>query len=138
MKFSLVLSLVAAATVVSAATNAERFARGLGPNPPVQKREPSSSLRARRSSPSSGPSECKTGSAQCCNSVGSYGEHQGITDLVDFLALDVAPGTQCGSSCSPIIGVLSSSSCDQHPVCCDNNNGDSLVSVNCSPITVGL
>ena len=40
MKFTAVLTFIAAATVVSAATNAERLARGLGPNAPGKRATP--------------------------------------------------------------------------------------------------
>ena len=42
MKFSVVLALVAAATVVSAETNAQRMARGLAPNAPGKRATPAS------------------------------------------------------------------------------------------------
>lgn len=40
MKFTAVLAFIAAATVVSAATNAERLARGLSPNAPGKRATP--------------------------------------------------------------------------------------------------
>ena len=44
MKFSAVLAFIAAATVVSASTNAERFARGLGPKAPARRATPVDSV----------------------------------------------------------------------------------------------
>jgi len=40
MRFTAVLAFIAAATVVSAATNAQRLARGLGPNAPGKRATP--------------------------------------------------------------------------------------------------
>ena len=40
MKFAAALALVAAATVVSAETNAQRLARGLPPNAPARRASP--------------------------------------------------------------------------------------------------
>lgn len=120
MKFSFVIALVAAATVVSAESNAARLARGLSPNAPVKRgtqtyREccgtftvlwPSSYPGARRSTPSTTPGECDTGSVYCCNTLG-YSDDEYFSGLIsDFGIEGVSPNTYCGSGCSSMgIGV---------------------------------
>ncbi|KAG0699107.1 hydrophobin [Suillus ampliporus] len=138
MKFASVLALAAAATVVSAETNAERMARGLPPMAPA--RRASAAERAKRTSPSSSPSQCNTGSIQCCDSVSKSGESGSLDELLSLLGLVIPVGTSCGMSCSPItvIGTGGGASCNQQPVCCENNEYNGLINIGCSPINIYL
>ncbi|KAH7910899.1 hydrophobin [Hygrophoropsis aurantiaca] len=138
MKFSYVFALAAAATVVSAETNAQRLARGLSPHPPARRATPAS--RARRSSPSGTPSQCNTGPVQCCDSTHDAKDEK-VSGLLGFLGIDT--GSIVGSvglGCSPIsvVGVGSASTCNQEPVCCSNNTFNGVINVGCSPININL
>ncbi|KAF8843450.1 hydrophobin [Paxillus ammoniavirescens] len=140
MKFTYVFALAAAATVVSAETNAQRMARGLPPKAPARRGTPS--FGAKRGSPSGSPggSQCNTGPVQCCNSVQTSGGGNEIDTLLTLLGLEVPAGTSVGANCSPIsaVGTGSGASCTQQPVCCENNNFNGLVNVGCSPVNINL
>ncbi|KAF9224900.1 hydrophobin [Gyrodon lividus] len=139
MKFAYVFALAAAATVVSAETNAQRMARGLPPNAPAKRATPAS--RAKRGSPSNVPnSQCNTGPVQCCNSVETAGNGNRVDQLLGLLGLNVATGTPVGVNCSPIsaLGVGSGASCTQQPVCCSGNSYNGLVNIGCSPVNIAL
>ncbi|KAF8558664.1 hydrophobin [Imleria badia] len=136
MKFSAVLAFIAAVTVVSASTNAERFARGLGPNAPVKRATPAA--RARRSSPS-GVSQCNTGSLHCCDSTSS-GSSSVVQELAGLLGITVPVNAPVGLNCSPItaVGVGSGAQCTQQTVCCSGNSFNGLINLGCSPININL
>ncbi|KAG8216110.1 hydrophobin [Butyriboletus roseoflavus] len=125
MKFAAALALVAAATVVSAETNAQRMARGLPPNAPAKRASPVEG--AYRRSASGTPSQCNTGSIQCCDSVGSSGSNTVVDEILSFLNINVPSGTSVGVSCS------GTTACTQQPVCCSNNSFNGIVSIGCSP-----
>ncbi|KIK96893.1 hypothetical protein PAXRUDRAFT_98316, partial [Paxillus rubicundulus Ve08.2h10] len=114
----------AAATVVSAETNAQRMARGLPPKAPARRGTPA--YGARRGSPSSTPggSQCNTGPVQCCNSMQKSGDNDEFDDFLGLLGVSVPAGTSVGAGCSPItaVGTGRGASCTQQPVCCENNN----------------
>ncbi|KIJ64703.1 hypothetical protein HYDPIDRAFT_111272 [Hydnomerulius pinastri MD-312] len=104
MKFAYVFALAAAATVVSAETNAQRMARGLPPMAPAKRATPAS--RAKRTSPSGSPGgSCDTGPIQCCNSMQTAGSGDIVDELLGLLGLDIGAGTPVGVSCSPITAV---------------------------------
>jgi len=135
MKFSVVLALIAAATVVSAETNAQRLARGLDPNAPGKRATPV--LAARHGSPSGYPgggSQCNTGSAQCCNSVHPAGSGGMVDELLSKVGAVVQLGTQVGVSCTGIVG--KGSDCKQQPVCCEGNSYSGIVNIGCSHISI--
>jgi len=118
MKFTSVLALAVAATVVSAETNADRLARGLPPLAPARRGTPVARKRtslfsskrsnspegAKRTAPSSGSGQCNTGSTQCCDSVSKSGHGGPLDDLLGLLAIEVPHDTPCGVSCSPMGG----------------------------------
>ncbi|KAF8523241.1 hydrophobin [Gautieria morchelliformis] len=84
-------------------------------------------------------SQCNTGSAQCCNTVGAANSLPGAAVLMGLLGIvlqDVS--AVIGLGCTPIsvIGVAGGVNCDQQPVCCTNNNFNGLVNVGCSPIAL--
>ncbi|KAG1740456.1 hydrophobin [Suillus paluster] len=137
MKFASVLALAVAATVVSAETNGERMARGLPPMAPARRASPVE--RAKRTSPSS-TGQCNTGSVQCCDSVAECGKSDTLDELLSLLNVFVPVGTSVGMSCSPItaVGTGSGASCNQEPVCCENNEYNGLINIGCSPINVYL
>ncbi|KAH7883033.1 hydrophobin [Phlebopus sp. FC_14] len=141
MKFTPLLALAAAATVVSAETNAQRMARGLPPMAPAKRATPS--YRAKRGSPSNTPtSSCNTGPVQCCNSMQTAGSGGVVDELLSLLGLtgSVSSGTSVGMNCSPItvVGTGSGTSCQQQPVCCENNDYNGLINIGCSPININL
>ncbi|KAG2095058.1 hydrophobin [Suillus cothurnatus] len=132
MKFTSVLALAVAATVVSAETNADRLARGLPPLAPARRGTPVA--RAKRTSPSSGSGQCNTGSTQCCDSVSKSGHGGHLDELLGLLAIEVPHNTPCGVSCSPMGG--KGSDCNQEPVCCENNSYNGIINIGCSPINI--
>ncbi|EIN12062.1 PP2C-domain-containing protein [Punctularia strigosozonata HHB-11173 SS5] len=79
--------------------------------------------------------QCNTGNLHCCNQVqkASQPSTAGLLSLLDIVVqgLDVPVGV----GCTPInvIGAGSGATCQQQPVCCDNNHFGGLVAVGCSP-----
>ncbi|KAG6380246.1 hydrophobin [Boletus reticuloceps] len=136
MKFTAILAFIAAATVVSASTNAERLARGLPPNAPMKRASPVE--RARRSYPSSQPHKCNGGSVHCCKNVEKAGHGGKIDDLLNLANIAIVVDELVGSNCSPIsvIGVGSGSKCTQQTVCCSNVHQNGLISTGCTPINI--
>ncbi|KAG9308324.1 hypothetical protein JVU11DRAFT_12088 [Chiua virens] len=133
MKFSVVLALAAAVTVVSAETNAQRMARGLPPMAPAKRATP---VQQKRHKPSGTPpppgGQCNTGDVMCCNSFQQTTSHGGspVDTLLGQLGLlNVPVGTNCGLSCDPIsvIGTGSGAECQSQPVCCQNNDYTGLI-----------
>ncbi|KAF8128616.1 hydrophobin [Boletus edulis] len=137
MKFTAILAVIAAATVVSASTNAERLARGLPPNAPMKRASPVE--RARRSYPSTKPYKCNGGSVHCCNSLEKAGHGGKIDDLLKLAGLAVVLDDLAGANCSPISAVSalgSGSKCSQQTVCCSKVSQNGLVNAGCSPIDI--
>jgi len=84
-------------------------------------------------------SQCNTGDLQCCNSVQS-GDAPAVTTLLGLLGV-VVQGVvaNVGLTCDPISVIgLGSNSCNQEPVCCENNNFNGLISLGCSPVNLNL
>ncbi|KAG6330894.1 hypothetical protein ID866_8194 [Astraeus odoratus] len=135
MKFSTIIAVVAAAAVVSAETNAQRFARGLPPLSPA--RRGSGAESAKKSKPSSTSNPCKNGSLQCCSSTGSYGSDTNVDSIVNLLDIgnQVSKGEKCGLSCSHI-GVGQINKCTGQTVCCNKNNWNGVINVGCSNINL--
>ncbi|TBU23872.1 fungal hydrophobin-domain-containing protein [Dichomitus squalens] len=82
---------------------------------------------------------CNTGPVQCCNSVGSTTDSSFTSGLGEFLQLALKDITaDIGVQCSPItaIGGSLTSTCDAHPVCCENNSKGGLINIGCIPITL--
>ncbi|KAL0945827.1 hypothetical protein HGRIS_012111 [Hohenbuehelia grisea] len=140
MKFSAVFAVAAAAaTVVGAVpgveTNAQRLARGLPPNPPT--RRSAAEVMAKRSKPSSPPSQCNTGSTLCCNSTGHAND--GLIGLIlGLLGVVIKDLTVLiGVTCSPLTVIgAGSNSCSHQPVCCTNNSFNGVIATGCSPINL--
>jgi len=147
MKFAIAFAVIATVATIGASafeTNAYRLSRGLPPKAPVKRATPAS--RARRGKPSGTPAEsesnysgqCSTGTQHCCNSVQKAGDAQS-TGLLGALGLNLDPNVLVGSNCSPLSGVgISSNSCSQQPVCCNDNHFNGLIVVGCTPINISL
>ncbi|KAF8156939.1 fungal hydrophobin-domain-containing protein, partial [Crassisporium funariophilum] len=80
---------------------------------------------------------CNTGAVQCCNKIHQVGTYdaQNIAALVGVAVSSVTG--QLGVGCTPatVIGVGSGASCSASPVCCEKNDTNQLIGVNCSPAT---
>jgi len=77
-------------------------------------------------------SQCNTsGVAQCCNSVQNSDSEQ-VSNILSLLNIVLDAPTQVGLTCTDILG----GSCNQTPVCCENNNFNGLINVGCVPITL--
>ncbi|KAJ3511805.1 hypothetical protein NLJ89_g3886 [Agrocybe chaxingu] len=140
MKFTTVfVALTATAATVCARlseTNAQRFQRGLPPLPPS--RRATGVAAARRHQPSGISGSCNTGPVQCCNSI-THATPIIATTIKALLGLVVPADVAIGISCSPlsVIGI-GGNSCNQQPVCCENNEFNGLIAIGCSPININL
>ncbi|KIJ41342.1 hypothetical protein M422DRAFT_143871, partial [Sphaerobolus stellatus SS14] len=84
-------------------------------------------------------SQCNTGDAQCCNTVGAANTLPGATVLLGLLGVVLSDVTAIvGLGCTPItaIGLGGGANCAQQPVCCTNNNFNGLINIGCSPISL--
>ncbi|KAG1752250.1 hydrophobin [Suillus lakei] len=125
MKFASVLALAAAATVVSAETNADRLARGLPPMAPARRATPVAA--AKRTSPSGG-GQCNTWLYPVI-----------LDELLALLGIHIPINTSCGMSCFPHQHYREWPSvpvATNNPVCCENNSYNGLVNIGCSPINI--
>jgi hypothetical protein len=150
MKFTTVFAVLATlATAVSATlsgahlnTNAKRLANGLTPLPPVRRGQPHGGTpthggKPSRPSPPPGiNNSCNGGTIQCCNSV-TNANSSVRKAIEDLLGLVVAPNVAVGLTCTPLSAVgLSSGTCSQQSVCCEDNSFNGVVAVGCSPINI--
>ncbi|KAL5480793.1 SC3_3 [Sanghuangporus weigelae] len=84
-------------------------------------------------------SQCNTGQIQCCNTVQSA-DTPAVSTLLGLLGIVLEDlDVLVGLTCDPIsvIGV-GSSGCDVHPVCCENNDFNGLISIGCVPVNIEL
>ncbi|KIJ33387.1 hypothetical protein M422DRAFT_94504, partial [Sphaerobolus stellatus SS14] len=84
-------------------------------------------------------SQCNTGDAQCCNTVGAANSIAGVSTLLGLLGIvlqDVS--VIVGLGCTPItvIGLGQGANCAQQPVCCTDNQFNGLINIGCSPISL--
>ncbi|KIJ28430.1 hypothetical protein M422DRAFT_92498, partial [Sphaerobolus stellatus SS14] len=84
-------------------------------------------------------SQCNTGDAQCCNTVGAANSIPGVSTLLGLLGIvlqDVS--VIVGLGCTPItvIGLGQGANCAQQPVCCTDNQFNGLINIGCSPISL--
>jgi len=85
------------------------------------------------------PSQCNSGSLQCCESTQSP-TSTSLTALFGLLGIVASTlDALVGVTCSPItvIGV-SGTSCNQQAVCCTNTSFNGLVALGCTPINLNL
>ncbi|KAL5480796.1 SC3_5 [Sanghuangporus weigelae] len=84
-------------------------------------------------------SQCNTGPIQCCNSVQSASSpaSSALLGLLGIVLQNV--NVLVGLTCSPIsvIGV-GGSGCNAHPVCCEDNSFNGLISIGCVPVNLAL
>ncbi|EIW83013.1 fungal hydrophobin [Coniophora puteana RWD-64-598 SS2] len=81
--------------------------------------------------------QCNTGSAHCCNSV-KQASDKSMTDMLGLVGIVLEDVTgQIGVDCSPL-DLLSSGGgqCNQHPVCCTDNQFNGFINLGCSPINI--
>ncbi|KAK0215344.1 fungal hydrophobin-domain-containing protein [Armillaria nabsnona] len=84
---------------------------------------------------------CATGSVQCCDSTQSPTDLTApVSSLLGLLGVVAGQLTgNVGVSCSPITVIgLGGTQCSNQVVCCDSNNFNGLVSLGCTPLSVGL
>ncbi|KAI0366465.1 fungal hydrophobin, partial [Pilatotrama ljubarskyi] len=80
--------------------------------------------------------ECNTGSIQCCDQVQDAKSSQ-MSGILSSLGLDSSSITGlAGTSCSPIdvLALGGGTSCNQTPVCCNDNTYQGLINIGCVPI----
>ncbi|KAF9005092.1 fungal hydrophobin-domain-containing protein [Cyathus striatus] len=85
------------------------------------------------------PSQCNTGSIQCCDSVQSASS-SAVSSLLGLLGVVIQDLTVLvGITCSPlsIVGI-GGNSCTAQPVCCENNSFNGLIAIGCTPININL
>ncbi|EPQ51122.1 hydrophobin [Gloeophyllum trabeum ATCC 11539] len=77
--------------------------------------------------------QCTTGPIQCCNTVTQANDPAAATILGSLGVVLQDVTALVGLTCSPInvVGIGSGSTCDAHPVCCENNSYGSLISIGC-------
>ncbi|KAF8531233.1 fungal hydrophobin-domain-containing protein [Gautieria morchelliformis] len=77
-------------------------------------------------------SQCNTGGAQCCNSVGAANSLPGVGAILGLLGIVIQDlSVVVGLGCANIAG----GSCNQQPVCCTDNHFNGLINIGCSPIS---
>ncbi|KAF9478761.1 fungal hydrophobin [Pholiota conissans] len=83
--------------------------------------------------------QCNTGSLNCCDSLErSDGTLVGI--LLGLLGV-VIQGVEVlvGITCSPIdILGIGQNSCNEQPVCCENDTFNGIIAIGCVPININL
>ncbi|TFK64219.1 fungal hydrophobin [Pluteus cervinus] len=87
------------------------------------------------------PSQCNTGSIQCCESTQDASSLTALTTLLlDSLDIDVGSLTALvGLTCSPVTVIgTGGTDCSQQPVCCENDSFNGVVALGCTPINLNL
>ncbi|KIJ46687.1 hypothetical protein M422DRAFT_86795, partial [Sphaerobolus stellatus SS14] len=84
-------------------------------------------------------SQCNTGDAQCCNTVGAANSLPGVATTLGLLGIvlqDVS--AVVGLGCTPITvaGVGQGANCAQQPVCCTDNQFNGVINIGCTPISL--
>jgi len=81
-------------------------------------------------------SQCNSGPVMCCGTV----NNSNVAARFEEAGID-ARSVQAGYSCGPGSGLVSvggGTTCTSAPMCCENNNSGGLISITCTPISVGL
>ncbi|KDR84004.1 hypothetical protein GALMADRAFT_133382 [Galerina marginata CBS 339.88] len=83
------------------------------------------------------PSQCDTGSLQCCDSV-QQADSAAASKILALLGITVQDVTALvGLTCTPITVIgAGSDSCTAQPVCCTDNSFHGVVALGCSPINL--
>ncbi|KAF8512475.1 fungal hydrophobin-domain-containing protein [Gautieria morchelliformis] len=90
-------------------------------------------ILATAAAPTTTTSQCNTGAAQCCNSVGAANSLPGAAAIIGLLGIILQdPSVVVGLNCVNIAG----STCTQQPVCCTNNNFNGVINIGCTPISL--
>ncbi|KAF8806920.1 hydrophobin-263 [Phlegmacium glaucopus] len=88
--------------------------------------------------PRNPPSQCDSGSLQCCNST-AYATDPAVSTLLGLLGINVGSVTGLvGVTCSPITIGISGTSCNQQTVYCSNNSFNGVVAIGCTAININL
>ncbi|ETW84884.1 hydrophobin-like protein [Heterobasidion irregulare TC 32-1] len=85
-------------------------------------------------------SQCDTGPVQCCQSSGTAGD-PGIASVLSLIGVVVEDlDVVVGVTCAPIdvVGLGSGATCDADPLCCEDNNFNSVVAIGCVPVNLAL
>ncbi|KAK0234704.1 fungal hydrophobin [Armillaria nabsnona] len=84
-------------------------------------------------------SSCSSSNLQCCNSVQSSNSNA-VSALLGLLGVVLSDVTApVGITCTPItILGLSTASCSQQAVCCQNNTFNGIIAIGCVPINISL
>ncbi|KAF9240422.1 hydrophobin-251 [Melanogaster broomeanus] len=77
--------------------------------------------------------DCNTGDIQCCSTVQSANSLTSMFAAAGLASVLAGVTTPVGLNCVSVIG---SNTCQQQPVCCDENNYNGLVNIGCSPVNV--
>ncbi|KAF8510794.1 hypothetical protein JB92DRAFT_2938283 [Gautieria morchelliformis] len=78
-------------------------------------------------------SQCNTGGAKCCTSVGAANSLPGVGVILGLLGIVLQDASVVvGLGCVNLVG----NSCTEQPVCCTDNDFDGLINIGCSPITL--
>ncbi|KAG0696054.1 fungal hydrophobin [Suillus ampliporus] len=85
------------------------------------------------------PSQCNTGSIQCCQSSYTVQQYNAnpLLSLLPIIA-DVTGLVGLGCSGVTVIGTSSGCEANQEPLCCTGNEYNGLVNIGCSPINLNL
>ncbi|KIJ29994.1 hypothetical protein M422DRAFT_268560 [Sphaerobolus stellatus SS14] len=83
-------------------------------------------------------SQCNTGEANCCNSVGQANILPSVSAILALLGIDLDPITAIvGLGCTPITVVGAGGvNCAQQPACCANNSFNGLINIGCVPVSL--
>ncbi|KIJ40030.1 hypothetical protein M422DRAFT_257096 [Sphaerobolus stellatus SS14] len=84
-------------------------------------------------------SQCNTGSAQCCNTVGAADSLPLVGPILGLLGVVLDDlSVIVGLGCTPItvLGLGGGANCAQQPVCCINNSFNGLINIGCVPISL--
>ncbi|TFK28332.1 fungal hydrophobin [Coprinopsis marcescibilis] len=139
MKVAFIVTLLSLFVTFAAAIprgiNAQRMARGMSPLPPVRRRATPAHAAA-RAAPSN-VSQCNGGTVKCCNSVASSNDSSaGLIAGLLGIALPLNSIVGLGCTTLNVIGV-GGSSCSKQTVCCNGNSFGALISLGCTPISLG-
>ncbi|PIL27542.1 hypothetical protein GSI_10693 [Ganoderma sinense ZZ0214-1] len=79
---------------------------------------------------------CSTGSMQCCENTAAADSPEGSAILTLFGVTQQGVTGLIGFNCNPITfeGATGDTSCQQSPVCCEDNSVGGFFSMGCTPV----